>query len=124
MEANAGRARVVAVVGDLFFRSKILETAKQTGVPVAFVTTLESLREELRAGEVALVIVDLGAASLDPIAAVSAARSAAGVRTVAYVSHVDEGARRKAAEAGCDSVLAKSAFTRDLPRILLQGAKP
>jgi DNA-binding NarL/FixJ family response regulator len=116
--------KVLAVVGDLFFKSKIHETAKQAGVRLAFVTTEASLREALAGGGVGLVVIDLGLTSIDPIVAIKAARSVAGVRTIAYVSHVTEGARSAAAEAGCDAVLPKSVFTRDLPRILLQGARP
>jgi CheY-like chemotaxis protein len=124
MQPMAGSGRVLAVVGDPFFKSKIQETAKQTGVPMCFVTTEASLQEALSGGGVGLVVVDLGITSFDPISAIMVARSAGGVRTIAYVSHVDEDGQRAAVEAGCDAVLPKSVFTRDLPLILLQGAKP
>jgi len=120
----ADQERVLAVVGDLFFKSKIQETAKQAGVALTFVTTEASLREALAGGGVRLVIVDLGLTSFDPISAITITRSAGKVRTMAYVSHVNEGAQRAAAEAGCDAVLPKSVFTRELPRILLQGSGP
>jgi len=117
-------SRVVAVVGDLFFKSKVMETAAQAGVPITFATTPSALKEDLAAGGVGLVIVDLGVRSIDPVEAIRAARAAGNLRTVAFVSHVDEAAQAKALEAGCDSVLPKSAFTRDLPRILMEGRRP
>ncbi len=124
MQPMAGSGKVLAVVGDLFFKSKIQETAKQTGVPLVFVTTEASLRKALSGGGVGLVVVDLGLTSFDPISAITVTRSAGGSRTIAYVSHVNEEAQRAAVEAGCDEVLPKSVLMRDLSLILLQGAKP
>jgi CheY-like chemotaxis protein len=113
-----GQGRVVAVVGDLFFQSKIRQTAQNLGVAVAFATTEAGLGAALAEGGVRLVILDLGVRSLDPIAAIGRVRSSGGSRIVAFVSHVDEEAQRRAAEAGCAEILPKSAFTRDLARIL------
>ena len=116
--------KILAIVGDLFFSSKIRETAARVGVPVVFAASQKGLEEALDAGGIDLAIIDLGARSLDPIAAIRAVRASDGIRTVAFVSHVDEEAQRMAAEAGCESVLPKSAFSRDLPRILQQGRLP
>jgi len=113
--------RVIAVVGDLFFKSKIAQTAGILGVPIVFATTEASLREALSDGGVSLVVVDLGVRSIEPAAAIAIARAASGVRSVAFASHVDEEAQRRAREAGCDQVMAKSAFTRDLALILESG---
>jgi len=116
--------KVLAIVGDLFFSSKIRETAAHVGVPVIFAASQTALREALVAGGIGLAIIDLGARTLDPIDAIRAVRASDGIRTVAFVSHVDAEAQQKATEAGCESVLPKSAFTRDLPRILQQGRRP
>jgi len=113
--------RVVAVVADLFFKSKIRETASQVGATLAFVSTLNDLARELAAGDVTLVVIDLGIRTIDPTSAIEAAMSSPGVRTVGYVSHVDDGARSRARAAGCEVILAKSAFSNDLPRILAPG---
>ncbi len=110
--------KAVAVVSDLFFKSKIQQTAEVLDLSVHFVSSEAALRDALAAGGVGLVIVDLGIRSVDPLAAIALAATAAGVRSVAFVSHVDEEAQRRAVEAGCHEVMPKSAFTRDLPRIL------
>ena len=40
------------------------------------------------------------------------------VSTVGFLSHVQKDLAVAAREAGCDRVVARSAFTRDLPKIL------
>lgn len=113
-----GRGKVVAVVGDLFFKSRIQQTASALGVSITFATSEPALREALAAGDVGLVIVDLGVKPIDAASAIAIAKEAAGVGCVAFVSHVDEVAQRRAREAGCDEVMPKSSFTRDLASIL------
>lgn len=110
--------RAFAVVPDLFFQSRIAQTARTLGVPLEIVASVEALAAGLAAAPGALVLVDLAARGVDPFAAIEAARAGGAGRTVAFVSHVDETSRRRALEAGCDEVLARSAFTRDLPDIL------
>jgi phosphoketolase len=41
-----------------------------------------------------------------------------GIPTVGFLSHVQKDLAVAAREAGCDRIVARSAFTRDLPRIL------
>jgi DNA-binding NarL/FixJ family response regulator len=113
----------VAVVGDLFFRSRIQQTAQAIGVQLAFATTEPMLEEALAVGGVGLVIVDLGAKTFDAVGAIAITKKTPGVRCLAFVSHVDEEAQRRAREAGCDEVMPKSAFTRDLASIL-RGTPP
>ncbi|MBI3450554.1 MAG: hypothetical protein HY049_16785 [Acidobacteria bacterium] len=125
MSTDSGSAgRVVAVVSDLFFKSKIRETAAQAGVPLAFASTGDDLARELGAGDVTLVVIDLGIRTMEAASAIEAAVKHPGIRTVGYVSHVDDGAQSKARAAGCELILAKSAFSKDLPRILTRGAAP
>jgi hypothetical protein len=40
------------------------------------------------------------------------------VKTVGFLSHVQKDLAVAAREAGCDRVVARSAFTKDLPQIL------
>ena len=46
---------------------------------------------------------------------------AADVKTVGFLSHVQKDLAVAAKEAGCDRVMARSAFTRDLPKMLSGG---
>ena len=116
-----GPSRVVAVVGDLIFRSRIRQTAEALGVPLTVAADEAALRKALDGDPVGLVVVDLAVGSIDPAAAIALARAHGAERTIAFVSHVDEESKRRAAEAGCEEILPRSAFTRDLPRILRGG---
>ena len=112
--------RVVAVVDDLFFTVKILDAAKRAGA------TLEVVKSEIDAidkarSAPALVILDLNCGSVDPvhlIAALKADPATQKVPLVGYVSHVQGELKVSAQQAGCDMVLARSAFSQNLPQIL------
>jgi CheY-like chemotaxis protein len=109
---------VIAVVGDLFFRSKVQQIASSLGAEVALAPGEEALRDALGHAGPALLVLDLGIRSLDPLDVIARARSRGEIRTLAFVSHVEEDARRRALEAGCDLVVPKSALDRELSRLL------
>ena len=54
-------ADVLALVDDLFFQSKMMETAKQVGVPLRVVSSGSALVQAAAAQAPALVLVDLNA---------------------------------------------------------------
>lgn len=111
-------AEVVALIDDLFFQSKLIETAKHAGVSLRIYSTAEALASELAAAQPQLVVIDLNAKS-NPIEAIGAAKSAApGVAVVAFLSHVQTELAELAREAGCTEVMPRSKFTRDLATIL------
>jgi hypothetical protein len=91
--------RVVAYVPDLMDRSRISAAA---GGAVTFVATPSDLVGA--AVDTDLVIVDLGRPGvLERLADLS-------TRTVGFASHVDRDLMAAAREAGCDQILARSAF--------------
>ena len=100
---------VVAYVPDLMDRSKVAAA----GPPVSFVPTPAALVEAAEGAAVA--VVDLGRPG---VAAVLPALVATGVRVVAFGSHVDRDTLDAARAAGCEEVLPRSAFFRDLPSLL------
>jgi CheY-like chemotaxis protein len=105
--------RVVAVVDDMFFASKIRAVAEAVGVEISFPRSKEALIEKAR--EAQLILVDLHNQRFDPI---DIAHELRGVPMVAFFSHVETELQRKALAAGFNQVLPRSAFVRDLPRIL------
>jgi len=114
------RKQVVAVVSDLMFTVKIQDAAKRLGLDTVFV---QSQREALlKAGEKPVVIIlDLNHSAADPlntIARLKADADTSSVPLVAYVSHVQVDLKRAAEEQGCDVVLARSAFSQNLPAVL------
>ena len=112
--------KVLAVVEDLFFTVKINESAKRAAIPVAFV---KSQRDALdQAGEhPSLIILDLNFSSIDPVDLIRKLKvdpTLAKIQLLAYVSHVQGDLKQAAQEAGCDMVLARSAFSQNLLQIL------
>ena len=113
--------RVLAAVEDLLFRSKISETASSLGIEAAFPRNPRRLLEALRESPPDLLVVDLNSARFEPLTLLRSVKSdeaRVNVPTVGFLSHVQKDLAVAAREAGCDRVLARSAFTKDLPRIL------
>ena len=111
-------ADVVALVDDLFFQSKLMETAKQVGVELRACSTAEALAAEISGGAPKLIVVDLNASG-NPIEALRRAQSAGReIPVIAYLSHVQTELAESARAAGCREVMPRSKFTRDLATIL------
>ncbi len=116
--------RVLAAVEDLLFRSKISETAGQLGVEAYFPRSPKRLLEAIRESPPDLLILDLNSARFEPLALLQAVKSdedLGRVPTIGFLSHVQKDLAVAAREFGCDKVVARSAFSRDLPQILAWG---
>jgi PleD family two-component response regulator len=119
-EANVTR-RVLGAVEDLLFKSKISETASQLGIEAAFPRSPRKLLDALRESPPDLLVLDLNSARFEPLTLLKDVKSDEATRdvsTIGFLSHVQKDLAVAAREAGCDRVLARSAFTRDLPQIL------
>ena len=113
--------RVLAGVEDLLFRSKISETASSLGIEAGFPRNPRRLLEAIHESPPDLLILDLNSARFQPLAllrTVKADEATRDVATVGFLSHVQKDLAVAAREAGCDRVVARSVFTKDLPRIL------
>ncbi|HVB85731.1 MAG TPA: hypothetical protein VNK23_03580 [Candidatus Dormibacteraeota bacterium] len=114
-------ADVVALVDDLFFQSKMMETAKQVGVELRACSTPEALAAEISGASPRLVVIDLNAKG-NPIEALRQVQSlASGIPLIAYLSHVQTDLAESARAAGCREVMPRSKFTRDLATILARA---
>jgi PleD family two-component response regulator len=112
---------ILAVLDDLMFTSKIKTAASQLGVEVAFARSAEAARTALDSSPPALVILDLNNPRIDPLGLVAAMKAnpkLAAIPTVGFVSHVQTDLINAARAAGVRDVLARSAFTQQLPEIL------
>ena len=117
-------SKILAVLDDLFFMVKIKEAAKRAGVPVEFVKNAKDALDKAQAHP-PVIILDLNCTTLDPVNLIKDLKSNAGLKgihLIGYVSHVQAELIQKAREAGCDLVLARSAFSKDLPKILKRQA--
>jgi PleD family two-component response regulator len=103
------------------FTSKIKTTAGLLGVPVTFARSRDLALTEMRRTTPTLVIFDLNSGRTDPLGTVAAMKSdpaLAGIPTVGFVSHVQTDLIDAARRAGVDEIMARSAFTAQLPQIL------
>jgi CheY-like chemotaxis protein len=108
------------------FRSKISETASSLGIEATFPRNPRRLLDALRDSPPDLLVLDLNSARFEPLTLLRDVRSDEVTReipTVGFLSHVQKDLAIAAREAGCDRVVARSAFTKDLPRILA-GSTP
>ena len=114
--------KVVAAVEDLLFRSKISETAEQLGVAATFPRSPKKLAEFAAQSPPDLLILDLNSARFEPLALLERLKSdeaSRGVPVVGFLSHVQKDLAVAARDSGCDRVMARSAFTKELPEILM-----
>ncbi len=119
-----GKKKVLAVVDDLFFIVKISDAAKRAGLDVEYVKSDEDVLAKAKENP-ALIIFDLNFNGIDPlklITALKAGEESKPISLIAYLSHVQGELKQKAHEAGCDMVLARSAFSQNLVQILKRHA--
>ncbi|MGA8102467.1 MAG: response regulator [Candidatus Acidiferrales bacterium] len=117
-------AQVAALVDDLFFQAKIMETAKLLGVQLKTFGTGPALLTEVLQTPPRLVIIDLNArqGAIEAIEQLHA--SAASVPIVAFLSHVQTELAARAKAAGCRDVMPRSLFTTNLAKILTSAQAP
>jgi CheY-like chemotaxis protein len=100
------------------FTVRISDAAKRAGVAVEFVKTADDALR--RAVGVDAVILDLDFAPPDLIVRFKAGEATSTIPLIGYVSHVETDVIRRAREAGCDTVMARSAFVKNLNE-MMQG---
>lgn len=108
------------MVDDLFFLAKIQETAKVVGVTLVKVDPRRG-PSAIAEAQPQAIILDLGFRSLpvvDWIRSMKADPATQSIRIVGFVSHVESQLIADAKAAGCDAVMARSAFTQQLPHLL------
>jgi len=115
---------IYCFIDDLFFLAKIQETARKLGVKVVFLKNdKESLATLHDAGETdhpALIVFDLNNASAKPLTLIPKLKTKFKRKTsiVGFLSHLQGDLKAKAVEAGCDTVMPRSAFSQNLPNML------
>jgi DNA-binding NarL/FixJ family response regulator len=114
-------AQVVALVDDLFFQAKLVETAKQLGVELRTCATPDALAAEIARDAPRLVIVDLNARA-NPLEAAERVRASGHeIPVVAFLSHVQVDLAARASAAGFREVMPRSKFTQNLATILARA---
>ena len=117
---------VIVVVDDLFFASKIRGTAEQVGVNVVFAKTIDAVIDAAEKENPTLIIADLNSERCDVMELGQRLKSNAKLREVSLVgffSHVQTELQSRAEQAGFDRVMPRSAFTKNLPAVLMMKSE-
>jgi DNA-binding NarL/FixJ family response regulator len=112
---------VIAAVEDMLFVAKIRATAEHLDVTLRLVRNAETLLKVARESAADLIIVDLHAEQVDPIAVAKALKSEEqvnSIRLLGFFSHVRADLQKAAVAAGYDVVIPRSVLSRDLAEIL------
>jgi CheY-like chemotaxis protein len=117
---------VLVLLDDLLFQVKIADAAKRAGVRVLFVKDPELFLQMAQTNPPQGLILDLNLSGADTIGVVQRVKASGrlqGVPLIAYLSHVQTELRAAAMEAGCERVMARSAFVQTLAAIMSDFAK-
>jgi hypothetical protein len=123
MKANTP-TRIFCFIDDLFFQAKIQETARKLGVKVEFVKgdkeVVSRLIDTPEAEKPTLVVFDLNNLNAKPMTLIPKfkAKFKKATSIVGFLNHLQGDLKMKAVEAGCDTVMPRSAFSQSLPNLL------
>ena len=115
--------KVLVIATNLFFLPRIQNIAAPSGCNTRQVMTIDRLKEEMADGETVLVLVDLEAnpdfwgEAVGRVLASGPSRP----QVVGYGGHTNTAMLQKAEEAGCDLVLTKGQFSRDLSKLIAEA---
>jgi hypothetical protein len=118
--------RIFFFIEDLFFLAKIQEVSRKLGVKVEFVkgdkdvlARITEAPEDQRPG---LLVFDLNNTAAKPLSLIPKLRAKLkkSVSIIGFLSHLQGDLKMKAIEAGCDTVMPRSAFSQSLPNLILR----
>ncbi|KAA6457195.1 response regulator [Acidobacteria bacterium AB60] len=116
--------RIYCFIEDLFFLAKIQETARKLGVKVEFVKgekdVVSRLIDAPESERPRLLVFDLNNANAKPLTLIPKfkAKFKKATSVIGFLSHLQGDLKLKATEAGCDTVMPRSAFSQSLPNLL------
>jgi len=117
--------RIFCFIDDLFFQAKIQETSKKLGIKVEFVRgvdkeTLARLTDTPESERPRLLVFDLNNANAKPMTVIPKLKAKLKKATsiIGFLNHLQGDLKAKATEAGCDTVMPRSAFSQSLPNLL------
>jgi len=117
--------RIFCFIEDLFFLAKIQETARKLGVKVEFVKggdkeAIARLNDLTETGKPMLMVFDLNNLNAKPMTLIPKFKSRykKAISIIGFLHHLQGDLKMKALEAGCDTVMPRSAFSQSLPVLL------
>ena len=115
------RKTICVVADDIFFSSKIENTAKDLDIGVIKVKSCEELLEKIEGKTVDLVIIDLASKRIDAEDIFTKLKSFPehqGTFCIGYLPHVERELASKFREKGVDLVIPRSKFSREMGQII------
>jgi hypothetical protein len=116
--------RIFCFIEDLFVAAKIQETARKLGVKVEFSKgdkeAVARICDVPEADRPTLLVFDLNNLNAKPMSLIPKFKTKFKKATsiVGFLSHLQGDLKMKAVEAGCDTVMPRSAFSQSLPNLL------
>ena len=116
--------RIFCFIEDLFFQAKIQENSRRLGVKVEFLKgdkeSVARLTDLPEAERPTLLVFDLNNLNAKPMTLIPKFKSKLKKATsiIGFLNHLQGDLKMKALEAGCDSVMPRSAFSQTLPNLL------
>lgn len=116
--------RIFCFIDDLFFQAKISETARKLGIKVEFVKgdkdSVQRLLELPDNERPTLLVFDLNNLNAKPLTLIPRFKTKLKKATsiIGFLNHLQGDLKMKAVEAGCDTVMPRSAFSQSLPNLL------
>ena len=117
--------RVLAVLSDLFFSVKLTDAAKRNGLELEFIREPKEVLQKAAESRPSLIVFDLNFEDAEPLKLIERLKSKSetkGISLIGYLSHVQGELKVQAQDAGCDMVMARSAFSQNLPQIFKRHA--
>ncbi|HEX6545756.1 MAG TPA: response regulator [Bryobacteraceae bacterium] len=114
------KKKIIAVLSDLMFTVKIQDAAKRAGIETVFVKTSEAAINLARESPAAMIL-DLNASDIRPLELIEQLKSepeTSNITLIGFISHVQADLKAAAQQKGCDLVVARSAFSQQLPDFL------
>jgi CheY-like chemotaxis protein len=113
--------KIAAAIHDLMFSSKVNAAAAASGQTMVWLPRGQAVATWVTEQKPDLLLIDLGNAKLDAVAAIAAVKGAPETKNViviGYIGHEQAETIAAAKAAGADQVMSKGEFSRKLPDLL------
>lgn len=118
-------SRILALTPDLFFSTRIQSTLERAGHTIRIVDIADGIGETLAQAQPALAILDIGAFNWPWEQVLAELRAnAPDLPILAYGSHMDVDATKRAQRLGATRVVAKSEFVNNMLNLVTRYAHP
>lgn len=121
------RKTICIVADDMFFSSKVENTAKRLDIATVKIKNREELQDKIEAKTIDLVIIDLASRKIDAEKVFTELRNSLEhkkVFCIGYLPHVERELADKFREKGVDLVIPRSRFSREMSKIIEEHLEP